>query len=114
MAEQSSKERRSQAPPPDDDHAEEEKEEYAVMGTDPEQAEDGSYEYYSDNDEEQEEAEDPDSGMCGICQKNFTSKDEVTSVPCSKKHSFHVECVKAWFSKGHMTCPVCKEQLKLK
>ena len=43
---------------------------------------------------------------CVICLDNYTSKSNVSSLPCSDKHVFHRKCLQRWLRKS-TKCPLC-------
>jgi hypothetical protein len=43
---------------------------------------------------------------CIICFEDFKDGDNVTTLPCNKKHSFHEKCIKNWLEQKN-TCPLC-------
>lgn len=42
---------------------------------------------------------------CAICLREITRAPRILS-KCS--HAFHACCIRAWFSKGVLTCPTCR------
>ena len=44
---------------------------------------------------------------CSICCNSSTNTD-FTELDCS--HSFHSSCIMEWTSKGHVTCPICRQK----
>ncbi|KAJ3407147.1 hypothetical protein HDV05_005567 [Chytridiales sp. JEL 0842] len=53
--------------------------------------------------EEEEEEE-----LCSICLENLP---DVESRRCG--HSFHRECISMWLHNGHVSCPVCRGELRM-
>lgn len=50
-----------------------------------------------------------DDEECSICLQHFLN-DEcpiIISLPCTKKHIFHLECIFQWFNECQ-TCPLCR------
>ena len=43
---------------------------------------------------------------CRICLEDFKSGDNVSPLPCNKRHYFHTSCIKDW-TKYKLYCPLC-------
>ncbi|GFQ01730.1 probable E3 ubiquitin-protein ligase xerico [Phtheirospermum japonicum] len=52
-----------------------------------------------------------DSAECAVCLCKIDDDDEVRELRCD--HFFHRVCLDRWLGYGHMTCPVCRNRLKL-
>ena len=51
------------------------------------------------------------STHCAICLGEYEPGDAVTwSTNPRCHHAYHNECLFSWFSKGHDTCPFCREE----
>ena len=50
-----------------------------------------------------------DHEECSICLEPFTASDQVTPLPCDKRHYFHSNCIQEW-SQNHNDCPLCKKE----
>lgn len=48
---------------------------------------------------------------CGVCLAPFDDEDEVATVPCAAKHTFHKECISKWLLDCKNSCPLCGEEL---
>ncbi|KAG8366526.1 hypothetical protein BUALT_Bualt17G0089100 [Buddleja alternifolia] len=48
---------------------------------------------------------------CAVCLCKIAGDDEVRELRCG--HIFHRVCLDRWLGYGHMTCPVCRNNLKL-
>ncbi|CAO2140863.1 unnamed protein product [Urochloa humidicola] len=47
---------------------------------------------------------------CAICFEEFEDGEEVSMMPCSHRHEFHVKCITKWLGRSN-TCPLCRHQL---
>ncbi|CAN6380547.1 unnamed protein product [Urochloa humidicola] len=47
---------------------------------------------------------------CAICFEDFDDGEEVSVMPCSRGHEFHVKCIGKWLVRSN-TCPLCRHQL---
>ncbi|GER31911.1 RING/U-box superfamily protein, partial [Striga asiatica] len=52
-----------------------------------------------------------ESAECAVCLCGIDKDDEVRELRC--EHLFHWACLDRWLGYGHMTCPVCRNRLKL-
>ncbi|KAG8366457.1 hypothetical protein BUALT_Bualt17G0082000 [Buddleja alternifolia] len=52
-----------------------------------------------------------ESAECAVCLCKIDGDDEVRELRCD--HLFHRVCLDRWLGYGHMTCPVCRNNLKL-
>ena len=44
---------------------------------------------------------------CAICLDNFVKGDVISTLPCSKRHTFHSYCLEEWFN-SNILCPLCR------
>ena len=44
---------------------------------------------------------------CAICLENFFKGDVISTLPCSKRHTFHSYCLEEWFN-SNILCPLCR------
>ena len=44
---------------------------------------------------------------CSICLENFIKGDVISTLPCSKRHTFHSYCLEEWFF-SNILCPLCR------
>ena len=44
---------------------------------------------------------------CSICLNNFQIEDSISTLPCSKRHTFHTICLEEWFF-SNVSCPLCR------
>ena len=44
---------------------------------------------------------------CAICLENFIKGDVISTLPCSKRHTFHSYCLEEWFY-SNILCPLCR------
>ena len=44
---------------------------------------------------------------CAICLENFIKGDVISTLPCSKRHTFHSYCLEEWFF-SNILCPLCR------
>ena len=44
---------------------------------------------------------------CSICLENFIKGDVISTLPCSKRHTFHSYCLEEWFY-SNILCPLCR------
>ncbi|KAI3467170.1 hypothetical protein Pfo_023833 [Paulownia fortunei] len=56
-------------------------------------------------------ADSSESAECAVCLCKIDEDDEVRELRCD--HLFHRACLDRWLGYGHMTCPVCRNKLKL-
>jgi hypothetical protein len=47
---------------------------------------------------------------CAICFEDFEDGEEVSVMPCSRRHEFHGECITKWLGRSN-TCPLCRHEL---
>lgn len=47
---------------------------------------------------------------CVICMVDYEAGDEISVMPCTKRHMFHVECLGEWLARSHL-CPLCRHAL---
>ena len=47
---------------------------------------------------------------CVVCLMDFQEGDQVTPLRCDMRHTFHHECVVAWFETNNV-CPVCRTHI---
>ncbi|CAA3015735.1 E3 ubiquitin- ligase RHA2B-like [Olea europaea subsp. europaea] len=52
-----------------------------------------------------------DSVECAVCLCKIEVGDEIRELRCD--HLFHRVCLDRWLGYGHMTCPLCRENLRL-
>ncbi|KAL3631293.1 hypothetical protein CASFOL_024277 [Castilleja foliolosa] len=52
-----------------------------------------------------------DSVECSVCLSKIDEDDEVRELRCD--HFFHRDCLDTWLGYGHMTCPICRNRLRL-
>ena len=45
---------------------------------------------------------------CSICLGEFGAVDQVTPLPCDKRHYFHTKCIKEW-ARQKFHCPLCQQ-----
>ena len=50
-----------------------------------------------------------DHEECTICMEAFTDADQVTPLPCDRRHYFHTSCIQQW-SAHNNSCPLCKKE----
>ena len=44
---------------------------------------------------------------CAICLSIYLNGDVISTLPCSKRHSFHTYCLEEWFH-TNVCCPLCR------
>ena len=44
---------------------------------------------------------------CSICLNTFQIGDTISTLPCSKRHTFHTLCLEEWFY-STVSCPLCR------
>jgi hypothetical protein len=44
---------------------------------------------------------------CSICLISFNIDDYTSTLPCSRRHTFHTKCLEKWFLTT-VTCPLCR------
>ena len=44
---------------------------------------------------------------CSICLEGFIKGDVISTLPCSKRHTFHSYCLEEWFF-SNILCPLCR------
>ena len=44
---------------------------------------------------------------CSICLNPFNIGDTISTLPCSKRHTFHTICLEEWFY-SNVSCPLCR------
>ena len=44
---------------------------------------------------------------CAICLSIYMNGDVISTLPCSKRHSFHTYCLEEWFH-TNVCCPLCR------
>ena len=44
---------------------------------------------------------------CSICLENYIKGDVISTLPCSKRHTFHSYCLEEWFF-SNIVCPLCR------
>ena len=44
---------------------------------------------------------------CAICINRYIKGDVISTLPCSKRHSFHTYCLEEWF-RTSVSCPLCR------
>jgi len=44
---------------------------------------------------------------CSICLISFKYQDYISTLPCSRRHTFHTRCLEKWFL-NTVTCPLCR------
>ena len=44
---------------------------------------------------------------CSICLENYVKGDVISTLPCSKRHTFHSYCLEEWFL-SNILCPLCR------
>ena len=44
---------------------------------------------------------------CAICIYRYINGDVISTLPCSKRHSFHTYCLEEWF-RTNVSCPLCR------
>ena len=47
---------------------------------------------------------------CVVCLVEFNEGDQVTPLRCDMRHTFHYECIVAWFDTNNV-CPVCRTHI---
>jgi hypothetical protein len=47
---------------------------------------------------------------CYICLDKYIENEELTTLPCN--HVFHKHCIQTWLCKEHITCPVCRVDIR--
>ncbi|KAL2559124.1 putative RING finger protein C57A7.09-like [Forsythia ovata] len=50
------------------------------------------------------------NAKCAVCLCRIDEGDEVKELGCN--HLFHRVCLDRWVRYGHMTCPLCRNNLK--
>lgn len=50
------------------------------------------------------------SNECAICIGPYIEEDEITPLPCDKRHYFHSICIEDWLRKNNV-CPLCKKEI---
>ena len=45
---------------------------------------------------------------CSICLTKFSVGEELISLPCDQKHSFHAGCIRQWLQRQN-SCPLCQK-----
>jgi hypothetical protein len=48
---------------------------------------------------------------CSICLNSFKIDEFVSSLPCSRRHTFHTNCLEKWFLTT-VTCPLCRSDFQ--
>ena len=44
---------------------------------------------------------------CAVCINKYINGDVISTLPCSKRHSFHTYCLEEWFHTS-VSCPMCR------
>lgn len=44
---------------------------------------------------------------CSICLNNFEMEELISTLPCSRRHTFHTACLQEWFINS-VKCPLCR------
>ena len=44
---------------------------------------------------------------CAVCINKYINGDVISTLPCSKRHSFHTYCLEEWF-RTNVSCPMCR------
>lgn len=48
--------------------------------------------------------------QCIICMEDFVKDEEITELPCDKRHFFHTSCMMDWITKAkRVSCPICRK-----
>jgi hypothetical protein len=48
---------------------------------------------------------------CSICLNPFQLEELVSTLPCSRRHTFHTSCLEKWFLTT-VTCPLCRSDFQ--
>ena len=48
---------------------------------------------------------------CNICCENYKKYDKITKLKCN--HLFHTECLRNWLCKEKVTCPTCRNDVRV-
>jgi hypothetical protein len=48
---------------------------------------------------------------CSICLISFNKDDYTSTLPCSRRHTFHTKCLEKWFLTT-VTCPLCRSDFQ--
>ena len=49
------------------------------------------------------------SEECAVCLCRIQGGDEITELRC--QHAFHKVCLDRWLGYGHVTCPLCRDNV---
>lgn len=49
--------------------------------------------------------------VCSVCLNTFILDELVSTLPCSKRHTFHTNCLEKWFL-STVTCPLCRSDFQ--
>ncbi|XP_073136941.1 putative RING-H2 finger protein ATL50 [Henckelia pumila] len=52
-----------------------------------------------------------DHHECAVCLCRIDEEDEVAEIRCN--HLFHRVCLDRWVGFGHITCPLCRDNIRL-
>ncbi|KAL2519179.1 RING/U-box superfamily protein [Abeliophyllum distichum] len=58
----------------------------------------------------QNSAENGNTVECAVCLCKIDDGDEIRELSCN--HLFHRVCLDRWLGYGHVTCPLCRNNLK--
>lgn len=47
---------------------------------------------------------------CYICLDKYIENEELTTLPCN--HVFHKQCIQTWLCNEHITCPICRIDIR--
>lgn len=48
--------------------------------------------------------------QCNVCMENYNINDNITQLDC--KHFFHKNCIQNWLCNEHVTCPICRKDIR--
>lgn len=48
--------------------------------------------------------------QCNICMENYCLNEQITKLDCN--HIFHSHCIEHWLCTEHVTCPVCRKDVR--
>lgn len=54
-----------------------------------------------------------DDKECVICSQDYEVGDDLSMVPCSQRHRFHLSCLAKWLALSRL-CPLCRHALPTK
>jgi hypothetical protein len=48
--------------------------------------------------------------QCNVCMEHYKLNDSITELHC--KHFFHKDCIEHWLCNEHVTCPICRKDVR--